>query len=86
MPLFTVIFEFRGGTYISQVRSEDEASALLVWARDLDPKHIQHFGAKRKEQLVKAVQEPLLTEPVPLEGLVNVWCVGTGWPAVLSTL
>jgi hypothetical protein len=36
MNLYTIIFEYREGTYISQVKAKDESNALGKWGESLD--------------------------------------------------
>ena len=36
MPLYTFILDYRGGTYISQVRAPNYKMAPRVWAEKLD--------------------------------------------------
>lgn len=36
MDTFTIVFEYDGGTYISQVQSQSETSAILGFAEKLD--------------------------------------------------
>ena len=79
MPLYTVIFEFRGGTYISQTQAESESAALHRWAQDLDVRGIQHLGSFRKRKLITEIDKDLkeLNAPFPLTGLQNAWCAGS---------
>ena len=69
-PLFTIVCDFDGGTYVSQVRASDEAHALMEWAALL-----------RLEQSIGRASEPIARSiasdgdrPVPLDGLSGVWC------------
>lgn len=79
MSLYTIIFEYRGGTYISQVEAEDVSQALYLWGKDLNPKEIQYMGLKLKEKLNKEIHEQLNElelSPTPLSGVTNCWCAG----------
>ncbi len=40
MALFTVLMEFKGGTYLSQIRAPSPDAALEEWARGLEVKNI----------------------------------------------
>ena len=74
--LYTVVMEYRGGTYISQVESCTVIAALQDWAFALDSAPIQGLGHPQKDELIKAIDSDLSygLEPSPLDGLVNAWC------------
>lgn len=69
MATFTIMLEFKGGTYIAQVRARGPHKACLKWAKTIE---IADLGAAGKAELQKQLQED---EPVLLAGLVNVWCM-----------
>jgi hypothetical protein len=79
MPLFTLIFEYGGGTHISQLRSRDARSAQVAWAKSLKPGEVQRLGEKRLAHFVQEIeQDPNdIYQPVALDGLNNAWCGGT---------
>ncbi len=69
LHLFTIICEFRGGTYCSQVRAIDAGEAVRQWSA--------RIAAERpvpgaSGYLAKAAIRDL--PPVALEGLANAWC------------
>lgn len=72
MSLFTVILDFAGGTYISQIEATSTTSACLKWALELDFSNIKGIGAKSKLSILKQLQD---NEPTPLDGLLNAWCI-----------
>ncbi len=72
METYTFILEFLGGTYISQVESNNHIQALKKWATELDIKPIFGLGIKNKELLIKSLDEDW-HKPVLLNGLINVW-------------
>ena len=77
MPLYTFIMDYRGGTYISQVRAPSPRKAVWRWAKDLNPKPIYGFGERAKEQLIAELHEDEeLGEQFPIEvgQVVNTWC------------
>ena len=78
MPLFTVFFEYRGGTYIEQVKAGSVSLALRSWAEHLDPSSIKFLGQSRKRQLITEVEAKLAHSqpPTQLAGLHNAWCAG----------
>jgi hypothetical protein len=71
MPLYTIILDWEGGTYISQERAHSHEDALKKWARDLDTDPIESFGPSSHKQLVSSLKGDPST---PLDGLVNAWC------------
>jgi hypothetical protein len=79
MNLYTIIFDYRGGTYISQVEAEDENQALILWGQNINPEEIQFLGKKLKEKLNKEIHEMLYeieSGPTPINGVKNCWCAG----------
>lgn len=71
MAGFTVILDFKGGTYISQVLAQSPAEALAAWASELKVEEIHGMGYKMKERLIAHANHADL---VPLTGLWGVWC------------
>jgi hypothetical protein len=88
MPLFTVIFDYRGGTYIEQVKAGNVSSALRSWAEHLDPNSIKFLGQSRKRQLITEIEAKFAhaLPPTQLAGLQNAWCAGTFLGAGLVNL
>jgi hypothetical protein len=82
MALFTVILDYRGGTYVSQVEASGPRAALLAWAAALDPRQVKFLGERRKQKLIRELEldEYDLAEPVALDGLRNVWCTDVSLP------
>lgn len=72
MATFTIILDFKGGTYIAQVKAHNAQQACLKWAAQIKPNEIANLGAIGKTQLQKELSED---KPVLLTGLVNVWCM-----------
>ena len=73
MPLFTFFLDYRGGTYISQVRARNHFVAPGVWAKKLDLRHIPNTSDGFRENLLKSLD---FEKPVALEGVRNTWCCG----------
>jgi hypothetical protein len=75
MSLYTFFFEFRGGTYISQVHADNPLDAQKTWSKKIDYKSIWGMGLKSKEKLIKRMS--LSDEkPIPITGIKNTWCSG----------
>jgi hypothetical protein len=72
MALYTVIADYRGGTYIKQLHASSVRSALEQWARELPDIRGSFIGAATKRKVSAAVGEPDDT-PVTIEGTENVW-------------
>jgi len=71
--LFTVVVDFRGGSYVGQFNRETPKEALEAWAASLR-KEKSVPGASGR--LARAVEQNLAQAdglPVPLEGLANAW-------------
>lgn len=62
--------EFRGGTYISQVKEANVKAAMTLWAKSLDITQIQYLGEKGKLELQKELEEE---EPNEINEVLNVW-------------
>lgn len=73
--LFTIICEYKGGTYTKQVRAGNATDAFLHWAElfrqeaVLTPKEKKHFA----DEVAYSLKENNL---VTLENLQNVWYEG----------
>jgi len=78
MYLYTVVLDYRGGTYIRQVVALDEREALQTWSKSIRPGEILHLGPKRIEHIANAIQANYanIYTPVPIAGTENVWCAG----------
>jgi len=73
MAFYTVIMEFAGGTYISQVTAASAKSACVKWAQSLDVSQIQGLGLRGKESLIEQMRDE---SPTVIAGLSNAWCTG----------
>ena len=68
--LFTVVFEYAGGTYISQVSGNSPAAALPIWVSNIRNEELATWGISRGE--LNAITET--DAPVPITGCLGVWC------------
>jgi hypothetical protein len=73
MAIFTIFFEYRGGTYIRQVSASNETLAFQNWSKEIAPGDIKYFGQKMKEKAILDACNPDFS-PVLLEKSNNVWC------------
>ena len=78
MDLYTLVLEYRGGTYIRQVVASNERKALQKWSKSILPGEILHLGSKRIERIANEIGANYadLYTPVPIGGTENVWCAG----------
>jgi hypothetical protein len=74
--LYTVVMDYRGGTYVSQVAARSVAGALKIWAAALDTAAIAGLGPQRKAEMIDDIRvaHSLGLEAALLHGLVNAWC------------
>jgi hypothetical protein len=71
MPLYTFFLDYKGGTYISQIRAASPSKATEAWARKLKRMTIQGMGDKSKERLAQELSDEV---PIPIDGLERTWC------------
>ncbi|MCH4895645.1 hypothetical protein E0494_02895 [Marinilabiliaceae bacterium JC040] len=70
--MYTIIFDYKGGTYVSQLYAKDEYLACLKWAQDLDTKEIEYIGERLKKKLLSELSDED-NRPLLLKGMLNVW-------------
>jgi hypothetical protein len=68
--LYTVVLEYRGGTYISQVLGPSLSAALKQWANALNENDLANWGLSRPE-LTEVIED----DPALLDGCINAWCL-----------
>ncbi len=76
--LFTFIFEYDGGTYVSQYTGRTSRDAFRRWLA-LEPPKLEAMAKLRLEDRLLSQNNSFGEEFVPIERLVNAWC----WTAVL---
>jgi len=70
---YTVLEEYRGGTYIKQVSALDPESVFEVWVTVLSENDFIASTLNREELM--AVTDIML--PVAIEGCSGTWCIST---------
>jgi len=70
LSLYTIILEYKGGTYISQIQSESPTAAVKKWSTTITEHSLAVWGVDRSD-LVSLSDD----NPVPLENCVNIWCL-----------
>lgn len=71
--LYTIVMEYRGGTYVSQVTARNVFGALRAWAVALNVDAVAGLGPRRKAELIDQIEDQLAA-PVALDGVINGWC------------
>ncbi len=76
MALYTVVFDYDGGTYVSQVNARMAEGALAKWADELPEMDVKGLGHEEKQELLGelAADAKLGQELAPVKGAKNVWC------------
>jgi hypothetical protein len=69
--LWTIVLDFRGGTYISQVRSRGVSTVLEEWLSMITADELTQWNLKRSA-LSAAIADGAL---IPLMNRFNVWCL-----------
>ena len=74
---YTYILDFRGGTYVSQVKSKSLDESVNMWVKYLKKTEgtIQFLDRKSILEIEKQFQDEDNRTPRPLDGLSNVWCL-----------
>lgn len=72
MALFTIVLDYRGGTYLNQIRATTPAKACQKWARDLDASAVYGLGKTGKAELIEELR---FDRPRPFDELTNAWCL-----------
>jgi hypothetical protein len=76
MDLYTIVCDYAGGTFVSQVQATDEHDALAQLAAVLSNERTLGDASDRVAKAALAGDSEL----VPLEGLIGVWC----WTATVD--
>jgi hypothetical protein len=74
MALYTVICEYKEGTYIRQVRAASAPNAVERWIKLLDTAGIPGIGKKKRSALLDWFRRPEIGRAVPLSACDQVWC------------
>jgi hypothetical protein len=70
LSLYTIILEYGGGTYISQIHSESPETAVKKWSTTITDQNLVVWGLERADLVLLSNDKPL-----PLENCVNIWCL-----------
>lgn len=72
MTKYTFVFEFRGGTYLSQTIAGSVMDAIKMWAIEIDSSQIELMGHSEKSELISLSES---IELVIVKTLDKVWCI-----------
>ena len=75
--LYTVIAEYRGGTYIKQVRGLSAKDAILRWTKQAGRSTPKDLSAALRHIPVEEF------EPVLIDGCKNAWCASSSYRGLL---
>jgi hypothetical protein len=67
--LYSIVLDYGGGTYISQVAAPDQDAAVRAWQAGIADDDLKTWKLIRAE--VDILSDVL---PIPLDGLENAWC------------
>jgi hypothetical protein len=71
--LYTIIIDYKGGTYIEQVQAEDSTAALNNWIQTPHILSIPGLGFVSQQSLMHSINEAD-NQPVPLKDGKSLWC------------
>lgn len=71
--LHTFILDYCGGTYISQLECKSLAEAVREWVRSLSERYCEL--SNELPALVELSDQLAQDEPVPIEGMLNIWAI-----------
>jgi hypothetical protein len=69
--LYTIVLDFRGGTYIAQISRSSPMKAVIDWSNEISEQDAQTWKLD-VSQLRTFIQENRL---ITLDGLTNAWCM-----------
>jgi hypothetical protein len=69
--LYTVVLDYKGGTYIGQASGDSVTAALSQWVSRIRDEELAEWGITRDE-LSKIARSD---KAVPLNGCLNAWCL-----------
>jgi hypothetical protein len=69
--LYTIVLDYKGGTYIGQAYADSLTNALAQWLSGITDEELARWQTTRDE-LSNVVNSD---RPIPLSGCTNVWCL-----------
>jgi hypothetical protein len=70
-----MVLDYGGGTYIAQSLADSANAAVTHWISTIRDEELEQWGISREELSNIATSD----RAVPLDGLLNVWCLsGSG--------
>jgi hypothetical protein len=74
LPLYTIIADYEGGTYVSQHRAEDAKAAVLQWA--VKGSFLIDYLKLTTKQLQRLREDFEREIPTAMKETFAVWCTG----------
>lgn len=71
--LYTIVLDYKGGTYIGQASSDSVSGALVQWLSKIGDQELANWKITR-QKLLDIINSD---EPIPLRGCTNVWCLSS---------
>jgi hypothetical protein len=69
--LYTVVLDYKGGTYVGQASGDSATAAVSRWVSRIRDEELVEWGITR-DQLSRIARSD---DAVPLSGCLNVWCL-----------
>jgi hypothetical protein len=69
--LYTVVLDYRGGTYLAQVSAASPVAALPKWLSKIRNENLVTWKLSRSD--LKGILES--DDPTPINGCRGVWCI-----------
>jgi hypothetical protein len=69
--LYTIVLDYKGGTYIGQASGDSATAALSQWVSGIRDEELAKWRITRDELSKIAGSD----EPIPLNGCLNAWCL-----------
>ncbi|HEY1939275.1 MAG TPA: hypothetical protein VGJ33_15185 [Candidatus Angelobacter sp.] len=69
---YTVVLNYKGGTYISQVVAESPKAAIRKWFTGISDPDLAAWEVTNEK-----LSELSDDEPLPLDNCLNVWCASS---------
>ena len=69
--LYTIVLDYKGGTYVGQAAGSSARSALKLWISRITNRELREWKITRRE--LSGI--PKSDKPVQLTGRLNVWCL-----------
>jgi hypothetical protein len=73
LETYTVLAEYRGGTYIKQLTAPGPEAVFASWIASLSEDDLE-VSALHRDELIASID---IVTSVPIEGCSGIWCFST---------